>query len=678
MKTTYGLPDGAWLFNDTEAQNLNADYAWGGLSPENQDAAGQDFSKIVSIDITKVEGPQWNSGYGIRNVSAISSGDRCLLVIWLRSADGPGKVTLSVQDAVTFSSELSFNLPLDDSWRRFLIPFESSDDYPAGDLQMVLQLNWQDQTIQIGGLAALNYGNAVDMEALPRELNNQFYPGHEADAPWRADAQQRIDQLRRADLEIQVLDEGGSPLENANVEVKMLEHEFGFGTAVAAHLFAGNSRQNDTYEQRLLDLDGKGHRFNSVVFENASKWRAWEENWFGLSPEDKGRTVEWLVDRGFDVRGHTLVWPSWNNLPGDLQSNQDNPEYIKERILEHIETIVNYPGFEDNISDWDVLNEISVLRDLEMAMQGAPGYPTGREIYVDIFNKLLEEDPDAVTVLNDYTTFGSGSSKDLAENLKQFTQELLDAGVKIDAIGFQGHIAPFPTGMTELYDILEDFHTTFGAKAKITEFDMKPEMDDSLAAKYLTDFYTMAFSHESVDAILMWGFWDGAHWFDNAPLFNEDWSLKPSGQAFFDLVFDEWWTEESGQTDAAGHFALRGFKGTYEVSVGCNGGALVDTLQLSEALTHQFNCANLTHTTALEQDLQLRLFPNPAAERLQLEWKDGKKGTIRLMDLTGREVIEPVQAYGRTTLELDLPAGHYEMVLEVDNGRVVKKVVITE
>lgn len=54
----------------------------------------------------------------------------------------------------------------------------------------------------------------------------------------------------------------------------------------------------------------------------------------------------------------------------------------------------------------------------------------------------------------------------------------------------------------------------------------------------------MSFSHPSVDAFIMWGFWDGNHWHQNAPIFNLDWSIKPSGQAYIDKVFNEWWTNE--------------------------------------------------------------------------------------------------------------------------------------
>ena len=50
-------------------------------------------------------------------------------------------------------------------------------------------------------------------------------------------------------------------------------------------------------------------------------------------------------------------------------------------------------------------------------------------------------------------------------------------------------------------------------------------------------------------------------------MFRKDWSRKPNADAFTDLVFNQWWTNESATTDADGVIALRGFKGEYNIEV---------------------------------------------------------------------------------------------------------------
>ena len=47
--------------------------------------------------------------------------------------------------------------------------------------------------------------------------------------------------------------------------------------------------------------------------------------------------------------------------------------------------------------------------------------------------------------------------------------------------------------------------------------------------------------------------------------------LSRALEAYQDLVLDEWWTDETSTSDLAGEYQLRGFKGTYDISVTANG-----------------------------------------------------------------------------------------------------------
>jgi hypothetical protein len=78
---------------------------------------------------------------------------------------------------------------------------------------------------------------------------------------------------------------------------------------------------------------------------------------------------------------------------------------------------------------------------------------------------------------------------------------------------------------------------------------------------------TAVFSHPAVSALLTWGFWEGADWRPRAALYRKDWSIKPNGQAWNDLVLKEWHTSLTGQTDASGAVTTRGFLGQYQITV---------------------------------------------------------------------------------------------------------------
>ena len=384
LQNEYGLPAGNWVLNDTEEANLSNDFWYGDITAGNEDAIGQAFSQKVSITINNAGENQWDAGYGISNVNPIASGSSCLLAVWVRSEVDGGKISLFAENSSTYEKEIYLTFNLTDEWLQFIIPFGANQAYPSGGLNIGAHLAWADQTIEIGGLAVLDYGSSVSLEDLPNQVNNDKYGGWEANAPWRAEAADRIDELRKANLSVRVENADGTPVPNALVEVEMLKHEYAFGSAVVSRLFAGNNSHNPTYESKLLDLDGEGHGFNWVVFENALKWPGWEQNWITSKPET-ANAVQWLVDHDIKIRGHNLVWPGWSNLPPDIENNQNDIPYIQERIDNHIEEITTYPGIEGNILEWDVLNEITTNRDLEYALQGQSGYPTGREIYPEIF-----------------------------------------------------------------------------------------------------------------------------------------------------------------------------------------------------------------------------------------------------------------------------------------------------
>ncbi|RMD97667.1 MAG: hypothetical protein D6816_17265, partial [Bacteroidetes bacterium] len=276
LQNEYGLPTSTWALPNTEQATIAAAWTYG-LTATEETVSGLDFSRKITFDIPQAGTNQWDAGFGISNTAQINAGDACLLVIYLRSPDGVGKASIFVEDGTTFEKEAYLTAELPDEWRMYLIPFESGKDYPIGSLNAGLHLAWQAQTIEAGGLAMLNYGQVISADQLPSRLYNEFYGGWEPDAPWRAEAAARIDSLRKATLTIKVEDDEGMPVSGAAISLEMLQHEFAFGSAVTPRRLAGNSWYDPVYEEKILNLDGQGHGFNMVVYENALKWPAWEQ-----------------------------------------------------------------------------------------------------------------------------------------------------------------------------------------------------------------------------------------------------------------------------------------------------------------------------------------------------------------------------------------------------------------
>ncbi|MEW6046999.1 MAG: endo-1,4-beta-xylanase [Bacillota bacterium] len=374
------------------------------------------------------------------------------------------------------------------------------------------------------------------------------YVGGESDVAWRQAAEARIERIRKAELRVVVVDLNGQPVRGATVGVHMKRHAFPFGTAVSASLLT--SPAGEEYREAILK------HFNVAVFENAFKWPYWE-NW-GRS---KGlAALAWLEEHDIPLRGHTLVWPGWQYLPAWVRFLEDDPAALHEAVLEHIREEAG--ALRGRVIAWDVLNEPYSNRDLMKIL--------GDEAMVEWFKAAREADPGAQLFINDYGILSSGGLDRKHQDAYFATiRYLLEQGAPLDAIGMQGHFDSDLTPPERLLEILDRF-AVFDKPIWITEFDVDIE-DEELQAAYLRDFFTAVFSHPAVEGILMWGFWDGAHWKQNAPLYRRDWTLKRSGRAWLDLVFGQWWTNEAGTTDANGTFATRGFLGDYEVEVSAGG-----------------------------------------------------------------------------------------------------------
>jgi len=135
----------------------------------------------------------------------------------------------------------------------------------------------------------------------------------------------------------------------------------------------------------------------------------------------------------------------------------------------------------------------------------------------------------------------------------------------LNGLGFQCHFGSTPIPPARILSGLDRFGR-LGLPIAITEFDMDTT-DENLQARYMRDFLTAAFSHPSVESIVIWGFWEGRHWLPNAALYRKDWTLKPNGRVWRDLVKHAWWTNADGRTHADGAFRTRAFYGDYQITV---------------------------------------------------------------------------------------------------------------
>ena len=357
---------------------------------------------------------------------------------------------------------------------------------------------------------------------------------------WRAGADAQIRALRTAPLRIELTGAGAA---GTLVEVRQLSTDFVWGTTVNIQRslnLEGNGTPvggDDPYYLHLLD-------FNSVTPENAGKWKFWERP---NLRQHYGEVAAWLRTQGVRNRGHGTIWPSirrWNAVPDDVRALRDSlngagqvvmtkNDRIRARVRAHIESYVRTMA-QWGVYELDLVNELVHEGDLTTDVMGLNRQQSIAE-YAQWYKWAAAAAPEVRLVANEYDLYQSGN--DFYRDFTGFVQGMIDLGAPVSAVGMQGHFFGAVPDYAQLRRRLDEV-AALGLPMSVTEFDM----DGNDAAAMERVLYSV-FAHPNVYGFTIWGAWDGQQWRGNAPIYNEDWSRKPSGDKYFALVKDRWRTD---------------------------------------------------------------------------------------------------------------------------------------
>jgi len=507
---------------------------------------GQTFTKALryttGTDIVNF----WDAQIQFPSVAGIATNDVILVAFYARTISsvqesGEGSVAVIIEHKTTYAKEISTKLMIGREWKQYYASVKTKVTWTAADTRYALFTGFPSQTIEVADVQFINYKNSLTLADLP--VTEITYFGQAPDAEWRAPAQERINQIRKGNIDITVYDEVGKPVENAEVSIEMTRHKFGFGTAIPASVFINNT----TFRNKVYEL------FNEVVFENDLKWPQFNIN----NTLNIRRSLDSLDRHKIAVRGHNVIWPSWKFLPSTLKSLETNPVALRVAIDKHIDEVTQFAN--GQLKDWDVINEPYSEKDMMTIL--------GNEVMADWFKRVRNNDRTVKLYLNDYAILSGGGINTIKQdsyfNLVKYIDE---KGGKVDGIGFQGHFGSDLTSISKVYSIIDRF-AALGKEIKITEHDINVTQRQ-VQADYTRDFLTICFSHKSVKSFLFWGFWANSHWLPEGAMFNSDWSIRPHGEAYKDLVFNQWWTKKTDSiTDAMGKTTFEGFLGTYKYNI---------------------------------------------------------------------------------------------------------------
>ncbi len=330
----------------------------------------------------------------------------------------------------------------------------------------------------------------------------------------------------------------------AAVKVAMLRHEFLFGTAIAHQVWNAAPDVKENYLRILRE------NFNHAVHENALKWGHTERAQGQVSFNDAERVLSWCEQNGITMRGHCVFW-GVEKFVNPWVKNLDDAA-LRAALEKRAKGVAS--RFKGRIREYDLNNEM--IHGDWYAKRLGPG------ITKEMFMWFKAADPGAILYVNDYNIMSGNETPRYVEHVRS----LLERGVPVGGIGDQAHFGGNRVDGAHVRASLDGL-AQFKLPIKITEFDVNSP-DEQRKAETLETVYRIAFAHPAVEGILMWGFWEGAHWRPRAALWRRDFTPTQAAETYRNLVFKEWWTNFEGKADASGKCEVDAFFGRHAVESG--------------------------------------------------------------------------------------------------------------
>lgn len=565
--------------DSTHTYSAFFDAAAGGGSAQVVSADGPGFTEAVQVQVNGTSAFIYNAQLGWVTSAALKKNDALLLSLYARLLEGAtgfaqGQIVLE-RNGNPYDKSITVGFPVTiGDWQLLQIPFRAHDDFAAGAAHLQLQFAAGPQKFEFARLELQNYGQLPDLAVLPSRIPTA------TDATQTAQldaARNRIAAIRRAPLQVRVTDGAGRPMPGVEVRVQQLRHGFRFGSAVTAAGLMQGGQDNEIYRSRIAS------HFTAAVLENDLKWPTWECTTCkpSFDQQQTRNAIQWLLDREIPVRGHNLIWPSFKNMPPDLQRLQG--EALRSRIDRHFENVLGDPGVAGKPYQWDVVNEPFDNYDVQGRIDGVSGVPQsngalGNAELLAWFHNARTLAPGVQLTLNDYANIDQATRAQHEDYTIRVIEWLRQNQAPLDAIGLQAHFGAART-VSRMNEVIDRFGA-FGLPLAITEFDFN-SADEAAQASFTRDLMTLVFSRPEFTDFLMWGFWASRHWLPLGAMYAADWSSKPNALAYNRLLFQEWWTDTAGVTGAAGDFTTPVYLGDHQVTVFGPTGPISQTVRVA-------------------------------------------------------------------------------------------------
>lgn len=395
-----------------------------------------------------------------------------------------------------------------------------------------------------------------------------------------------IEENRKGQFVLNFKDAQGNLLENVDIKVRQVSHEFKFGCSLFHLEQFPDEERNEKYKEAFKQV------FNYAVVPFywdtlepvEGKPRFDKDSEFISRRPPIDTIMEFCEANRIETKGHCLVYnsfqPDW--IP-------DRNRELKVKIDKRIKAISQ--RYADRIFDFDVINEMLTIYKNCYKGNGARNLQITDERDHEkwCFDMCRRYFPNARLFWNEGIEESFGSHYRGYRSFYYMTLEkMLGQGLPIDGIGMQYHAYKLNEAYCNplrLLDVLECYGE-FGLPIHLSEVSIPSMSNDpyneQLQAELTSRLFKLWFSQKHCEAIVWWNLADKTAYKTesvyHAGLLREDCSPKPAYTEIERLINREWNT--SFEDVVCGQARFSGFYGEYEIEAECGGKTVTKKINL--------------------------------------------------------------------------------------------------
>lgn len=367
-------------------------------------------------------------------------------------------------------------------------------------------------------------------------------PAQNLRGEWVDQADRAIDQLRKVDLKIIVMDESGKPVPGAVVRVVQRQHAFAFGVELDRRDFAEGS---PLPAQTWRDLP-VWRGFSAVSLDQAGGWTQVQPaaGQWDFSVID--RMISWAEAGGLQVRWGSLTSADVGRMPPWAALLPASA--LRDAVDAHVRQVVARYG--RRVEQFDVHTECTRRQDLVQRL----GPAIERRLY-----ELVQAGGEAQTAARFEDALLGEPTQRMIRRITAMREQFIPVQVMAAEARLTGTMVQAPLARSL------EWMSAMQMPIVVVNLQLQAGSEATAALNLETALRTL-FAHPRVQ-----GVWfapiTAAHTGDaTSALIDEHGRPTDAGKTFDKLVHGLWRTEQSAPADEMGSATLRVFAGRYELS----------------------------------------------------------------------------------------------------------------